>query len=186
MEATGNQMEPGPSDIKKNNNEMSKNNIWSDATHISCCKRVKAKKWTSFHPKEQHKSHITIILESHWLEQKKKNQLFKLGKVQYRGGWGHMLSAKSFKRIHLSSWNYTKLSVLHHNELPSSGKHLPVTSSTKQKNLLLVFLFSVGFSNKEIGAIVWSNGKNLGLLHASTWVRVPRTKSSLSMDGILT
>lgn len=27
MEATGNQMEPGPSDIKKNNNEMSKNNI---------------------------------------------------------------------------------------------------------------------------------------------------------------
>jgi hypothetical protein len=33
----------GPSDIKNNNNKMFKNNIGSDAMHISCCKMVKAK-----------------------------------------------------------------------------------------------------------------------------------------------
>jgi hypothetical protein len=66
--------------------------------HISCCKMVKAKEVDIFPlPKNSIKSHITIIWESHTgkkkkkKKKKKKTQLFKLGKVQYIGGWGHVL-----------------------------------------------------------------------------------------------
>jgi hypothetical protein len=71
--------------------KMFKNNIGSDAMHISCCKMVKAKEVDIF-PLTKNSikfiNHISQLFENpiQIIIKKKKSQLFKLGKVQYMDG----------------------------------------------------------------------------------------------------